>query len=127
MYTIRFFALAAALPLALSLSACSSSRDVEVTGEVSAAQIKGEIFLEFFDIDGDQTESVHTTTLSAAGTFAETVPLAGDKVLIRAVDDADGNGACSAGESWAEVQADIDENDQVKDVLLALAQAPCPE
>jgi hypothetical protein len=127
MRTIRFFTLAAALPLALSLSACSSSRDVEVTGEVSAAQVKGEIFLEFFDVDGDQTESVHTTTLTTAGAFTETVPLAGDKVLIRAIDDADGNGACTAGESWAEIEADIDENDQVKDVVLALASAPCPE
>jgi hypothetical protein len=127
MRSIRFITLAAALPLALSLAACSSSRDVEVTGEVSAAQVQGEIFLEFFDTDGDQPESVHTATLSAPGVFTETVPLAGDKVLIRAIDDADGDGACSAGERWAEVEADIDENDEVKDVLLVLAQKPCPE
>jgi hypothetical protein len=85
------------------------------------------ITLEFFDLDGEDMESVHTATLSAPGAFTETVAVAGDKILVRAVDDVDGDGACSAGELWAEAEAAIDENDEAKAVSLVLSSAPCPE
>lgn len=109
---------------------CSSARDVEVTGEVSAAQsaaVDGKILLDFMEIadDAEAPESVHTQTLDALGTFTATAPLEGDKVRIRAINDKDGNGACSEGEAWAEVDAEITE-DKVADVKLELANAACP-
>lgn len=127
MHSSRASKFLALVPIALWIVGCSSARDVEVTGEVSAAQIKGVLTLEFFEVDGDQRESVFSTTLSAPGSFAETISVAGDKVIVRAVDDVDGDGACSAGEAWAEAEAMIDENDEVEPVQLALASGPCPE
>lgn len=109
---------------------CSSARDVEVTGEVSApasAGVEGKILLDFLDIvDAAETpESVHTQTLDALGTFTATAALEGDKVRIRAINDKDGDGACTEGEAWAEVDAEIAE-DKVADVKLELAVATCP-
>lgn len=127
MHSSRNFVIFALLPAALLLGGCSSSRDVEVTGQVSAAQIKGVLTLEFFDVDGEEAESVHTATLSAPGSFTETVSVAGDTIRVRAVDDVDGDGACSAGEMWAEAEAPIDENDETEAVSLVLGAAPCPE
>lgn len=108
---------------------CSSARDVEVTGEVSApasAGVSGKILLDFLDIsDADAPESVHTQTLDALGAFTATASLEGDEVRIRAIDDDDGNGVCSNGEAWAEVDAAITD-DKVADVKLELTNAPCP-
>ena len=67
----------------------------------------------------------HTSQLTKLGDFKETVPLEGDRVLIRAIDDRDGNGACSAGEAWGEVQAEISE-DKVEAASLTLSTAACP-
>jgi len=109
---------------------CRSDRDVEVTGEVSAPAslgVQGPILLDFLEIQGESEtpESVHTQTLSALGAFTATAPLEGDKVRIRAIDDRDGNGTCSTGEAWAEVDADVAE-DKVSGVSLVLASAACP-
>jgi hypothetical protein len=110
------------------LIGCSSARDVEVTGEVTApASVQGKILLDFMEIETDEetAESVHTETLAAPGPFTATAPLEGDKVRIRAVNDTDGNGICSAGEAWAEVDADVTD-DKVTDVKLELKVATCP-
>ncbi|HEY3499896.1 MAG TPA: hypothetical protein VGK73_34635 [Polyangiaceae bacterium] len=108
---------------------CSSARDVEVTGEVSAAAsagVSGKILLDFMDIADEETpESVHTQTLDALGTFTATAPVEGDKVRIRAINDKNGDGACTAGEAWAEVDAAIAE-DKVADVKLELVNQDCP-
>jgi len=104
---------------------CSASREVEVTGSVSGASAQGDVVLEFFDIDGEEKTSVHTAKAGSDGTFAEKVDLAGEKVLVRAIGNSDGNGACSAGELWGEVTATIEE-DAVK-VALTLSAAPCPK
>ena len=108
---------------------CSSARDVEVTGEVQApaSGTQGKILLDFMDIvsDSETPESVHTQTLDAPGAFTATAPLEGDQVRVRAVDDKDDNGACTAGEAWAQVDADITE-DKVEGVKLTLKVEPCP-
>lgn len=113
--------------------ACSSGREVEVTGEVAAPSsvtLSGPIRVEFIDLlddsDSAENEVVHSVELSAPGAFAEKVSLEGEKVLIRAINDADGNGACSAGEAWAEVEAEIADDDTVTPVTVTLASAACP-
>jgi hypothetical protein len=111
-------------------AACSSGRDVEVKGEVIAPaslSVDGTILVEFVDvIDVEKREVVHSVELDAPGSFDAKVALEGDKVMVRAIADADGNGACSAGESWAEVEATIAEDDTVEPVSLTLADAACP-
>src|SRR5262245_56012130 len=107
----KFLALAL-VGVSMGALACSSARDVGVTGEVSApasAGVAGQVLLDFLDsVDAAETpESVRTQTLDALGTFRATAPLEGDKVRIRAINDKDGNGACTAGEAWAEVDAEI--------------------
>lgn len=111
--------------------ACASDRDVEVTGSVAAPvgqTVSGPITLSFFDvISSDETpESVAETKLDAVGEFKQTVSVEGDTVRVRAVVDTDGNGACSAGELWAESDAAIQDDDSVAPVTLTLGTAPCP-
>jgi hypothetical protein len=114
-----------------SLTGCSSSRNVEVSGEVSAALAgDSKILLEFFDLTGEgdslERSSVHTAELPAAGPFKETISVEGDKIAVRAIADADGDGKCSAGEAWAEQQAEISADDKVEPVTLQLARLACP-
>jgi hypothetical protein len=104
---------------------------VEVTGEVSApaaAGVQGAIRLDFLDIESESEapESVHTEQLAALGAFSATAPLAGDKVRVRAVNDRDANGACTEGEAWDEVDADVSAEDKVEGVKLELVNEPCP-
>lgn len=129
MSTSKMWALVGAT--AVFLAGCSNSRDVEVTGEVSAASgvaTNGKIVLDFLDvIDENETpKSVHSLTLDAPGPFTATAPLAGDEVIVRAIADGDGNGACSAGEAWGEVAAQVSDDDTVADVKITLAPATCP-
>jgi hypothetical protein len=124
-----FYALIAAA--GFSALACSGSRDVDVTGSVSApagTQLTAPISLDFRDIvnDSDPPKSVLTTKLDAPGDFEQTVSVAGDKVRVFALVDANGDGACSAGELWAETDAPIGSDDKVEPVSLALAQGTCP-
>ena len=56
---------------ALALNACSSSRDVEVTGQVSGAATQGDIAVSFFDIKDDEQTRVHDITLQRPATFRE--------------------------------------------------------
>ena len=113
------------------VAACGGGREVEVAGEVTApagVAAGGPIFLDFADVldDGEAPESVHTASIDAPGAFAERVELEGDKVRVRAIADLDGNQACSAGEAWAEVEAEIADDDTVEPVALTLANSPCP-
>ena len=112
--------------------ACSSSREVEVSGEVSApatTDVEGEITLDFFDVvdDGEEAKSVHTVTLETLGSFKEKVELEGDSVRIRALNDRDGDGACTDGEAWAEANAAISDDDTVEPVSLELTNEACPK
>lgn len=111
---------------ALALFGCSSSRDVEVTGQVSApASAQGEILVEFFEITDSENTSVHSVKLAGAGAFAEKVPLEGDELLVRAIADADGDGKCTKGELWDEIKADVGEDDTAS-ATLSLHAGDCP-
>jgi len=118
------FAIAGFVSLAFALAGCSSARDVEVTGEVNGAA-QGSILLEFFDVSGDEKTSAGTATV-AESTFKQVVSLEGDEVIVRAIADANDDGACTEGEQWAEATAKI-EDDKAGPVELTLAVAPCPK
>jgi hypothetical protein len=111
--------------------ACASDRDVEVTGSVAAPAgqaVSGPITLSFLDVVSTEEtpKSVAETKLDAVGEFKQTVTVEGDTVRVRAVVDQDGDGACSAGELWAESDAAIKDDDSVMPVNLTLGTAPCP-
>ncbi len=123
--------LAVAITGATALAGCSSARDVEVSGDVSSrVALKGSLNLEFFDVSGTGADaartSVQSITLDAPGAFKQSVPLEGDHVLVRAIDDRDGDGACTAGEPWAEVEVTIKDDNTVDPIALDLALQPCP-
>jgi hypothetical protein len=114
----------------LFAAGCTSSRDVEVSGEVSApatTTVEGPITLDFLDVIGDDegSKSVHQATLPALGSFQETVELEGHGVRVRAIDDRNGDGTCTDGEAWAEVEATVADDDTVEPVKLELTNAPC--
>jgi hypothetical protein len=118
--------------LGLNVLACSSGRDVEVSGKVTApssVMAGNKLHIDFIDEvgEGDAVEKsvAHSVDLESIGDFKETVSLEGSKVLIRAIDDRDGNGECSTGEAWGEVEAEITE-DKVEAVSLVLGTAACP-
>jgi hypothetical protein len=113
--------------------ACGSGREVEVTGEVAAPAsltLSGPIRVEFIDIvdetDPAQNEVVHDVELAAPGSFAEKVSLEGDKLMVRAINDSNGDGACSAGEAWAQTEAEIAEDDTIQPLTITLGTAACP-
>jgi len=70
-------------------------------------------------------ESVLTSTIDALGTFNAKPELEGERLLIRAINDRDGNGACTEGQAWAEVEAEVTQ-DKVTGVKLVLASGTCP-
>jgi hypothetical protein len=117
------------LLLALPLTACGSSRDVDVSGEVSAASsvsVDAPIAVQFFEVlDDEAPAQVHSIQLESPKSFEAKVALEGDSVLVRAIVDNDGNGACTAGEAWGEVTATIADDDTVK-IALELKAQPCP-
>jgi hypothetical protein len=110
---------------------CNSSREVEVTGEVTAASgtpVSGKIVVDFRDVvaEDEEPKSVATTTIDGLGSFSQKGEFEGDEILVRAINDKDGNGACTAGEAWADAKATIGEDDKVEPVKLALVNAACP-
>jgi hypothetical protein len=111
---------------------CSSARDVEVSGKVTAPSslaVGDKLVIDFIDVVGvgaDAEQSVaHTTKLASLGDFKETVPLEGDQVLIRAIDDRDGDGACTAGEAWGETQAEVSDGKAAATSVM-LGMTACP-
>lgn len=121
------------LCVALGSWGCSSARDVEVSGKVTAPSsiaVGDKVVVDFIDIVGDGPDAeenvAHTMQLKALGDFKETVALEGDRVLIRAIDDRNGDGACSAGEAWGELQALVDQN-KVEAASLMLGTTACPK
>lgn len=116
----------------LAVVGCSSARDVEVSGKVTAPStvaVGDKLVVEFIDVVGEGTDTkqslAHTAELKAPGDFKETVPLEGNEVVIRAIDDRNGDGKCSAGEAWGEARAKV-ADDKVEPVSLVLGTAACP-
>ena len=117
---------------AFAAAGCSAERDVEVSGKVTAPSsltVGDKVVIDFIDVVGEGTDAkqtvAHTAQLQALGDFKETVPLEGDQVLIRAIDDRDGDGKCTAGEAWGETHAPVAQ-DKTEPVTLMLGMAACP-
>lgn len=118
--------------MGLVAAGCSSGRDVEVSGKISAPSsvtTGDKLVVEFIDVvgEGDALERsvAHSLEMDAPGDFTETVALEGNKLIVRAIDDRDGDGKCTAGEAWGETEADVVE-DKVEAVTLTLGAAACP-
>jgi hypothetical protein len=115
-----------------ALAGCSDAEEFEVAGEVTAAQaVAGPISLEFFELDGSDTEaereSVLQVELAELGAFTQMVEVSPDNTIIaHALVDDDGDGACSAGELWAEAEVTPNDDGTVDAIALALTAGPCP-
>ncbi len=118
---------------AAALAGCSDTQEYEITGEISSAQaVAGPISLEFFEVVPDDEEAARESVLKVElddlGPFTETVEVAGDStIVVLALEDTDGDGACSAGELWAEAEITPNDDDTVDAVNLQLTAAPCGE
>lgn len=119
-----------AAPVALLICVgCGASREVAIKGEVasSTSQVEGPIAVQIFDLADEAKPSLaHSIKLEKLAAFDAKASVDGDRVLIRAIHDRDGNGACSAGEAWAEARADVKEDDTVDAVNLDLKLVDCP-
>jgi hypothetical protein len=126
---IRKLLMAAPLTLLICVElGCGSSREVAIKGQLaSSAPLEGPIAVQFFDfVEADKPSLVHSIKLDALAAFDEKAPLQGNEVLVRAINDRDGNGACSPGEPWAEARASVKDDETVDAVSLELRAAPCP-
>ena len=122
-------ALISLLPLTL-LVACSG-REVEVTGQISAAStVSGPISLEFFEMEKGVADaervSIKTVELEALGEFNETITVAEDVLIVHALVDADGDGKCTAGELWGEAKQEAKEDGTFDAFAVTLAATACP-
>jgi len=111
---------------------CSAGRDVQVSGKVTAPSslsVGDRLVIDFIDGleegSGGTRPKSQRAALNGLGEFSETVSLEADQVLLRALDDRDGDGRCSPGEAWTQQYAPI-EQDKVVGVRLVLAAQPCP-
>jgi len=120
------------IALAALAVGCSSATEYEVTGEVtSSSTISDPISLEFFELDGADTEaereSVHTFELAELGAFTQTVEASeGYKVIVHALVDSDKDGKCTEGELWAEVELTPTAEATLDAATLNLSAAACP-
>jgi hypothetical protein len=114
-----------------SLYGCAGTEEYEVTGEVASAQtVSGPIALQFFeleDVDDAARVSIKESQLDAPGTFSETVEAtSGASIIVSALVDDDGDGACSEGELWAEQALEPDDDGVFPAAQLTLTNAACP-
>ncbi len=132
MVSYNWWAVTGGFCLAFAAVGCSSARDVEVSGKVTAPSTVttgDKIAMQFLDVIGEgadaKTELAQTAELKALGDFKETVALEGNEVIVRAIDDRNGDDECTEGEAWGEVKAKVTD-DKVEPVSLALAITKCP-
>ncbi len=118
---------------AAALAGCSGTQEYEITGEITSGQaVAGPISLEFFEVAQDDEEaapeSVLKVELEGLGPFTETVEVAEDSnILVMALEDTDGDGACTEGELWAEAEVTPNEDGTVEAVNLELTAAACAQ
>jgi uncharacterized protein (DUF2141 family) len=113
------------------LAACSDAREVEVTGEISAAQgVAGPVSLEFFEqekgVEDAERVSIKKVELAELGAFAETIEISEDLLIVVALQDANGDGLCTDGELWAEVQQEAADDGTFLPLSIVLAATACP-
>lgn len=119
----------AAAALIATLSGCGASREVEAKGAVTSPGASPEhVMVTFYDLpkDGSAEKQVDQVKLGKVGNFDQKIDVEGDKIRLFALDDADGNGACTEGEQWASVEAIVKEDNTIEPVALALRSGTCP-
>ena len=128
MHKIKLVSLGlASLALAVTLAGCSGTEEVEIKGETKSSEaVSGKITIEFFDVVDDEETSLEKLTLDALGPFEQTVEAEGDRIRVFALADANGDGACSEGEAWAEAEARVLEDGTADPVTLELQAKACP-
>ena len=117
-------------------TACGSSRDVALTGTVTADSVvaTGPVRVEFFEPQnsGDQAADskdlkfVDAMPLDALGKFSHTVPIDGDKIHLFAFIDANKDEKCTDGEAWGQSDVAIQSDDTATATVNIGAQATCP-
>ena len=114
-----------------SIAGCSGGNDLVVTGSVAAPAgetVSAPITVDFFDVvnTSDTPERVATVKLDAPGDFKQTVSLVGHTLLVRALADDNGDGACTAGELWDDVEVNVAAFEDVGPLDLTLSHDTCP-
>ena len=134
----RFFNISRTIPLSLLVlvTACSSGRDVSVTGEVTAsAALAGDhaVRVEFYEppaaSDGGtagKATLVDSVTLQAPGKFDAKVSLEGSSLRAIAIVDLDGDETCTAGEPWGEVDVPVAKDDTAVVTIAVTPHTACP-
>ena len=127
MAKIGLVSLLGSLALASFVVGCSGAEEVEITGEAKSAQaISGKITIEFFDVLEDEQPSLAKLTLDALGPFEQVVEAESDRIRVFALADGDGDGKCSEGEAWGEVEITVKEDGTTDPVDLELGTEACP-
>ena len=131
-----FLALLPPLLAFTALPACSSARDVDVSGTVAepaTTKPSGPIRLEFYEpVDpGDaapvapELTLVDSASLQAAGAFDATVSMKGKQLYVIGIVDADGSNACTDGESWGKAVVTVGADDTAKVDVNITPQTHC--
>lgn len=118
---------------------CSSAEEVHLTGSVSSSLV-GPIHVEIFELaadgEGASADPILELDLEAPGAIDARPEVEGDRLIVRATQDVDGDGACSEGDAWSESTAQVLRSDDAAaegedtaasaTVLLNLVVQPCP-
>jgi hypothetical protein len=119
----------ASAALVATLTGCGASRQVEAKGEVtSPISTPTSVMVTFYDLptDGSAARQVDQVKLGKVGAFDQKIDVEGAKIRLFALDDADGNGACTEGESWASAEVIVKDDNTIEPVSLALRSGTCP-
>ena len=121
------------------VAACSSARDVSLTGTVTAdaAVDSGPVRIEFYEPEstGDQSTTANVTPtlkfveampLAEPGKFTHTVPVEGDKLHLFAFIDTNKDEKCTDGEAWGESDAVIQSDNTASATVNIAPQSKCP-
>jgi hypothetical protein len=117
------------------VTGCGSSRDVALSGTVTAdsAISGGPVRLEVYEhqqsSDSNATTDlkfVDAVALDNLGKFDKTVPIEGDKIHVFAFIDANKDEKCTDGEAWGESEAAIQKDDTATVSLNIVAESKCP-
>jgi hypothetical protein len=116
--------------LIATLTGCGSSREVEATGQVtSPGATPAHVTVTIYDLpsDGSAAKQVDQIALGATSAFSRKVSVEGAKIRLFALDDLDGNGACTEGETWDSQEATIKDDNTIAPVALVLRSGTCPK
>ena len=110
---------------ALTTTGCAS-REVTVSGTADAeAPLVGKLKVRVYDLSDEKNPKfIQSIELEKLGPFTAKVNIDGDKVRLIAIDDANGNDSCDAGEQSEKMDATITD-DEAK-VSLRVVKGACP-